>query len=60
MSIKEVFSALAEAGRLAETADNVEVDLAERSRINRIRRGVCAMRFESPGRCVNPAYICTG
>jgi hypothetical protein len=45
MSIQDVMSALAEAGRPGETADNVGVDLAYlagRGRVNRVRRGVYA------------------
>lgn len=45
MSIHDVISALADAGRPGETPDNVGVDLAylaERGRVTRVRRGVYA------------------
>lgn len=45
MSIQDVISALARSGRSGETADNVGVDLAylaERGRVNRVRRGIYA------------------
>lgn len=45
MSIQDVIGALANAGRPSETADNVGVDLAylaDRGRVNRVRRGVYA------------------
>jgi hypothetical protein len=51
MSIQNVIIALADAGRPGETADNVGVDLAylaERGRVNRVRRGVyAATSYES-------------
>ncbi len=51
MSIQDVVSALAGAGRPGETADNVGVDLAylaERGRVNRVRRGVYAATSPPP------------
>jgi hypothetical protein len=45
MSIRDVITALADAGRPGETADNVGVDLAylaDRGRVKRVRRGVYA------------------
>ncbi len=45
MSIQDVIAGLADVGRPGETSDNVGVDLAylaERGRVNRVRRGVYA------------------
>jgi hypothetical protein len=45
MSIQDVITALAGAGRPGETADNVGVDLAylaQQRRVNRVRRGIYA------------------
>jgi hypothetical protein len=63
MSVQDVMSALAEAGRPDETADNVGVDLAYlagRGRVNRVRRGVYASAFATQASTAGPDGIQPG
>lgn len=66
MSIQDVITALAGAGRPGETADNVGVDLAylaDRGRVNRVRRGIYAsasVRWDSTPPASSPERASRG